>query len=50
MKDMVRNVAEPLTEKHRSPKHYHSILNFSIQISERVTAREEDRGPWVIRH
>jgi hypothetical protein len=36
---MVRNVAEPLTGKHRSSKLYHPILNFSIQISERVTTK-----------
>jgi hypothetical protein len=50
MKDMLRNVAETLTEKDPSSKLYHPILNFSIQISEKGTAREKDKGHWVIRH
>jgi hypothetical protein len=39
MKDRVRNVAYPFAKKHPSPRLYHPILNFSIQISEIVTAR-----------
>jgi len=39
MKDRVRNVAVLLTERPRPPKLYHPIVNFSIQISEIVTAR-----------
>jgi hypothetical protein len=39
MKDRVRNVAVLLTERPCSPKLYHPILNFSIQISERGRAR-----------
>jgi hypothetical protein len=47
---MVRNVAEPLTGKHRSSKLYHPILNFSIQISGKGTARGKNKGHRVIDH